>query len=94
MSLLITGGTGTFGRAFVADALKRGVDRICIYSRGEHAQAQMREAFGDDPRLRFFIGDARDRDRLAKEAEKALAEKARKAKKLAEQAHQTGLASL
>lgn len=64
-SYLITGGTGSFGKAFAKMLLRiDGSDRICIYSRGEHAQAQMRAEFGDDPRLRWFIGDVRDRDRL------------------------------
>ena len=64
MSILITGGTGSFGNACVQKLLDRGHTRICIYSRGEHAQAEMRERFGDDQRLRWFIGDVRDRDRL------------------------------
>jgi UDP-N-acetylglucosamine 4,6-dehydratase len=63
-SVLITGGTGTFGQAFARKALDIGCERVCIFSRGEHAQAAMRATFGDDPRLRFFIGDVRDRDRL------------------------------
>ena len=62
-SLLITGGTGTFGTAFVQSALDRGVERICVFSRGEHRQAEMRAQM-DDPRIRWFIGDVRDRDRL------------------------------
>ena len=66
MSILITGGTGSFGRAFVQKALDNGVDRICVYSRGEHAQADMRDGMHslDADRVRFFIGDVRDRDRL------------------------------
>jgi UDP-N-acetylglucosamine 4,6-dehydratase len=67
-NVLITGGSGYFGRAFVARLLDDhpNVERICIYSRGEHAQAKMREDFGmlDGGRLRFFIGDVRDSDRL------------------------------
>lgn len=64
-SYLVTGGTGSFGRAFVQRLLNTGAsERICIYSRGEHTQAQMRMEFGDDSRLRWFIGDVRDRDRL------------------------------
>lgn len=64
-SYLLTGGTGSFGRAFTQRLLDQNLsERICIYSRGEHAQAQMREELGDDPRLRFLIGDVRDRDRL------------------------------
>jgi UDP-N-acetylglucosamine 4,6-dehydratase len=63
-SYLITGGTGSFGRAFTRALLKTDAERICIFSRGEHAQADMRQQFGDDPRLRFFIGDVRDQSRL------------------------------
>lgn len=64
-SYLITGGTGSFGQAFTRRLIETGAsDRICIYSRGEHAQANMRQAFGDDPRLRFLIGDVRDQARL------------------------------
>lgn len=63
-SILITGGTGFFGRGFVKQILADGCERVCIYSRDEFKQALMREEFKDDPRLRFFIGDVRDRDRL------------------------------
>lgn len=64
-SILITGGTGSFGQAFTRALLDHKLaNRICIYSRGEHAQASMREQFGDDPRLRFLIGDVRDQARL------------------------------
>ena len=66
MSILVTGGTGTFGRAF---ARLVGTDRLCIYSRGEHAQAAMRAEFAGDGRLRFFIGDVRDRARLRRAME-------------------------
>lgn len=64
-SILITGGTGSFGQAFTRFLLDNGIsDRICIYSRSEHIQAAMADTFGHDERLRFFIGDVRDRDRL------------------------------
>jgi len=63
-SILITGGTGYFGRRFAAAALGIDVERVCIFSRDEHKQAEMRETFGNDSHLRFFIGDVRDRDRL------------------------------
>ncbi len=63
-SVLITGGTGTFGRRFVETVLeKTECERICIYSRGEHKQAEMSDNYRTG-RLRFFIGDVRDRDRL------------------------------
>lgn len=69
-SVLITGGSGAFGTAFVRYLLIRGAEpwRIAILSRSEHRQAEMeREMSPLDPknmRLRFFIGDVRDRDRL------------------------------
>lgn len=63
--ILITGGSGAFGKAFVNHLLDNSDhDRICIYSRGEAKQAEMRDHFGDDERLRFFIGDIRNKDRL------------------------------
>lgn len=65
MSVLITGGSGSFSQAFVKRCLDNNLyDRICIYSRGEAKQAQMRECLNDDPRLRFLIGDIRDKERL------------------------------
>jgi len=65
VNLLITGGTGYFGQAFARAMLDRGdYERICIYSRGEYAQHLMRQKFNDDQRLRFFIGDVRDQQRL------------------------------
>ena len=64
-SILVTGGSGTFGRAFVRRALDTW-DRVCVFSRGEHTQAEMRAEFGQDDRLRFFIGCVRDRDRLTR----------------------------
>lgn len=64
-SILITGGTGTFGQAFVKLWLSRWKsDRVVILSRSEHAQADMALRYNNDDRLRFFIGDVRDRDRL------------------------------
>jgi UDP-N-acetylglucosamine 4,6-dehydratase len=64
-SILITGGTGSFGNAFVRYALdKYKVRRIVVYSRDEYKQFVMQNAFKDE-RLRFFIGDVRDEDRLS-----------------------------
>jgi FlaA1/EpsC-like NDP-sugar epimerase len=65
--VLITGGSGFLGRALARRLLETDAShRICIFSRGEHAQASMREEFGNDGRLRWFIGDVRDRSRLAR----------------------------
>jgi UDP-N-acetylglucosamine 4,6-dehydratase len=64
-SVLITGGTGSFGKAFLAQILAdRNPNRVVIYSRDELKQYEMKQIYGADPRVRFFIGDIRDRDRL------------------------------
>ena len=64
-SILITGGTGSFGHAFVTLTLKRyNPTRLIIFSRDEMKQWEMAKLFKDDPRVRFFIGDVRDKDRL------------------------------
>ncbi len=63
-SVLITGGTGTFGQAMVRYLLaKTKVGRVVVFSRDEYKQSQMAQEF-KDPRLDFFIGDIRDRARL------------------------------
>lgn len=69
-NVLITGGTGYLGRALARRLLERqGVSRVCIFSRGEFAQALMRAELPDpDGKLRFFIGDVRERDRLMRAA--------------------------
>lgn len=65
MNVLITGGTGSLGHALTSELLKHNwPTKICIYSRGEHKQEEMARKF-DDKRLRFFIGDVRDKDRLS-----------------------------
>jgi UDP-N-acetylglucosamine 4,6-dehydratase len=64
-SVLVTGGSGAFGNAFVRHALEAGARRVVVLSRSEAKQAAMREAFHDDPRLRFLIGDVRDQDRVS-----------------------------
>ncbi|MFK7751058.1 MAG: UDP-N-acetylglucosamine 4,6-dehydratase (inverting) [Sedimentitalea sp.] len=64
-SILVTGGTGSFGNAFVPATLEKyDPSRIVIFSRDEMKQWEMAKIYGDDPRVRFFIGDVRDRDRL------------------------------
>jgi UDP-N-acetylglucosamine 4,6-dehydratase len=65
LKVLVTGGTGSFGQAFVRRLLAEHRDcTIRVFSRDELKQYDMAQAFGQDPRLRFFIGDVRDRDRL------------------------------
>ena len=64
-SILITGGTGSFGNAFVPLTLKKyNPKRLVIFSRDEMKQWDMSQKFKNDPRVRFFIGDVRDKDRL------------------------------
>ena len=64
-SILITGGTGSFGKAFLQEVLQnRNPARVAVFSRDELKQYEMKQTYGDDPRVRFFIGDIRDRDRL------------------------------
>jgi len=67
-SILITGGTGSFGKEFTKIVLQQwpGIRRLVIYSRDEQKQFQMAQEFPDKkyPMIRFFIGDVRDNDRL------------------------------
>jgi UDP-N-acetylglucosamine 4,6-dehydratase len=64
-TILITGGTGSFGNTFVPMTLaKYNPKKIIVFSRDEMKQWDMAKKFGDDPRIRFFIGDVRDKDRL------------------------------
>lgn len=72
-SILITGGTGSFGRKFVDVLLQRfpGIKRIVIYSRDELKQFDMAQLYPVEryPQMRYFIGDVRDRDRLVRAME-------------------------
>jgi len=64
-SILITGGTGSFGHAFVKMTLEKyQIKKIVILSRDEMKQWEMQKIYGDNPKVRFFIGDVRDKDRL------------------------------
>ncbi len=64
-TILITGGTGSFGNTFVPLTLaKYNPKKIIIYSRDEMKQWNMAKKFQGDKRIRFFIGDVRDKDRL------------------------------
>lgn len=63
-SILVTGGTGSFGKSFIQTLLeKHKPRRVVVYSRDELKQFEMQQDF-TDPRMRFFIGDVRDRERL------------------------------
>src|SRR6266496_601977 len=63
-SILITGGTGSFGKQYVRTLLQRYKPRrLVVYSRDELKQFEMEQEFHDDC-MRYFIGDVRDRDRL------------------------------
>lgn len=72
-SILITGGTGSFGKEFVRTVLERYPDikRLVIYSRGELKQFRMKQLFPENkyPQLRYFIGDVRDAERLRRACE-------------------------
>lgn len=64
-TILVTGGTGSFGHTFVPMTLaKYDPKKLIVLSRDEMKQWEMAKIFGDDPRVRFFIGDVRDRERL------------------------------
>ncbi len=64
-SILVTGGTGSFGNAFIPMTLaKYSPKKIIIFSRDEMKQWDMAKKFSGDDRIRFFIGDVRDKDRL------------------------------
>lgn len=66
-TILVTGGTGSFGNTFVPLTLARyNPKKIIIFSRDEMKQWEMAKKFVGDPRVRFFIGDVRDKERLAR----------------------------
>jgi UDP-N-acetylglucosamine 4,6-dehydratase/5-epimerase len=71
--ILITGGTGSFGKAFIAETLNRfpGIQRLVVYSRDELKQWELQQLFPESqyPQLRLFLGDVRDRDRLRRALE-------------------------
>ena len=73
--ILLTGGTGSFGKAFIAETLRRFPDlrRLVVYSRDELKQWELQQLFPADqyPQLRFFLGDVRDGDRLRWAMERA-----------------------
>lgn len=66
-AILVTGGTGSFGHAFVPMTLEKyNPRRLIVYSRDEMKQWEMAKLYGNDKRVRFFVGDVRDKDRLAR----------------------------
>jgi len=67
-TILITGGTGSLGQALTYRLLEKGVKTIRIFSRNENKQIEMELKFNDD-RLRFLLGDIRDKERLVRATE-------------------------
>ena len=71
--ILLTGGTGSFGKAFIAETLKSypDIQRLVIYSRDELKQWELQQLYPESqyPQLRFFLGDVRNRDRLKRALE-------------------------
>jgi UDP-N-acetylglucosamine 4,6-dehydratase len=63
-TVLITGGTGSFGKAAIEAVVPMEPHKVIVYSRDELKQHEMRQAGYDAPCMRYFIGDVRDRDRL------------------------------
>jgi len=71
-TILLTGGTGSFGRAFIAHVVARWPGAVVrVFSRDELKQSELRDLYGDVPHLRYMIGDVRNRDRLRRAAEGA-----------------------
>ncbi|MFJ7732316.1 UDP-N-acetylglucosamine 4,6-dehydratase (inverting) [Lysinibacillus sp. NPDC097231] len=62
-TVLVTGGTGSFGKKFINKILTLDVKKVIVFSRDEMKQYEMKQEFADS-RLRFFIGDVRDKERL------------------------------
>ena len=67
--VLITGGTGTIGQALLQRLLKLKPKAVRVYSRDENKQYFLRDQYSSEPRLRFFVGDVRDRERLTRAME-------------------------
>ncbi len=64
-SILVTGGTGSFGKAFIKKTIEKySPKRIVVFSRDEMKQWEMMKLYENDERVRFFIGDVRDKNRL------------------------------
>src|SRR4051812_35512848 len=66
-TVLVTGGTGTFGRAFIKRALQvPGIKKIIVFSRDELKQSEVQASYPGETRLRYFLGDIRSRERLTR----------------------------
>src|SRR5581483_10439192 len=63
-TVLVTGGTGSIGSEIVRQLLKTDVAQVRVYSRDEHKQTELRHELGKDERVRYLIGDVRDKERL------------------------------
>lgn len=62
-TILVTGGTGSFGKKFISKVLEYDIKKVIVFSRDELKQYEMAQEY-TDPRIRYFIGDVRDKDRL------------------------------
>lgn len=66
-TVLVTGGTGTFGRAFIRRVLQiPEVKKLIVFSRDELKQSELQALYPNEPRLRYFLGDIRSRERLSR----------------------------
>ena len=66
-NILVTGGTGSFGSKFIPLTLKKyNPSRLVVFSRDEMKQWDMQKVYENDSRVRFFIGDVRDKERLSR----------------------------
>lgn len=64
-TVMVTGGTGSFGRSFTKYILKKfKIRKLVIFSRDEMKQWEMKKLYADDSRVRFLLGDVRDKERL------------------------------
>lgn len=62
--IFIIGGTGTLGQAVLDVLINRDIESVRIYARHEHSMHLLRQKYGDNPKIRYIIGDIRDKDRL------------------------------
>jgi UDP-N-acetylglucosamine 4,6-dehydratase/5-epimerase len=62
-TILVTGGTGSFGQKFISKVLEKNINKVIVFSRDELKQFEMSKEYMDE-RIRFFLGDVRDQERL------------------------------